>query len=202
MICTAEAELAAVDKAEALRAKARGEADKTKITVEAEKVRAAAAEIRYAVKATGNKALNEASNILSDQQISMKIKLHLIENLEQIIRESVKPIQNIDGINIIQVDGLNSGGGVASSAEASNTNSGNLADQVVNSALRYRVQAPLLDSLLEEVGIDGSNINALTNVLKDNIEKVSPSKKIESNNSQQANKNQLTKDTKRKKINK
>lgn len=203
----AEAEkLAAVDKAEALREKARGEADKTKITAEAdaeaEKVRAAAAEIRYAVEATGNKALNEASNILSDQQISMKIKLQLIENLEQIIRESVKPMQNIDGIKIIQVDGLNAGGGVASSAEVANTNSGNLADQVVNSALRYRAQAPLLDSLLEEVGIEGGNINALTNVLKDNIDKVHPSKKIESNKSQQANKNQLTKDTKRKKINK
>lgn len=203
----AEAEkLAAVDKAEALRERARGEADKTKITAEAdaeaEKVRAAAAEIRYAVEATGNKALNEASNILSDQQISMKIKLQLIENLEQIIRESVKPMQNIDGIKIIQVDGLNAGGGVASSAEVANTNSGNLADQVVNSALRYRAQAPLLDSLLEEVGIEGGNINALTNVLKDNIDKVHPSKKIESNKSQQANKNQLTKDTKSKKINK
>lgn len=41
---------------------------------------------------------------------------------------------------------------------------GNLADQVVNSALRYRAQAPLLDSLMREVGIDGSNINGLTNV--------------------------------------
>lgn len=111
-------------------------------------------------------------------------------------------MQNIDGIKIIQVDGLNAGGGVASSAEVANTNSGNLADQVVNSALRYRAQAPLLDSLLEEVGIEGGNINALTNVLKDNIDKVHPSKKIESNKSQQANKNQLTKDTKRKKINK
>ena len=31
-------------------------------------------------------------------------------------------------------------------------------DEVINSALRYRVQAPLVDSLLSDIGIDGSNI--------------------------------------------
>jgi hypothetical protein len=29
---------------------------------------------------------------------------------------------------------------------------------VINSALRYRVQAPLIDSLLSDIGIDGSNL--------------------------------------------
>lgn len=180
---SAEAEkLAAIDKAEAVREKARGEADKTKITAEAEseadRVRAAAAEIRYAVEATGNKALNEAANILSEQQVAMKIKLELIANLENIIRESVKPMENIEGIKIIQVGGLNAGGGGGtSSAEGTNSNSENLADQVVNSALRYRAQAPLLDSLLQEVGIEGGNINALTNSFKDSINKVNSTTK-------------------------
>lgn len=40
--------------------------------------------------------------------------------------------------------------------------SGNLADQVVNSALRYRAQAPLVDSLLKEIGLNGSDIQGLT----------------------------------------
>ena len=31
-------------------------------------------------------------------------------------------------------------------------------DEVINSALRYRVQAPLVDSLLADIGIDGSHI--------------------------------------------
>lgn len=168
----AEAEkMAAVDQAEALREEARGQADKTKITAEAEaeaeKVRAAAAEISYAVESTGQKALNEAANILSDQQISMKVKLQLIENLEQIIRESVKPLENIDGIKIIQVDGLNAGG--SASLETASTNGGNLTDQIVNSALRYRAQAPLLDSLLKDVGIDGGDINGLSDVLKEGL---------------------------------
>jgi hypothetical protein len=29
---------------------------------------------------------------------------------------------------------------------------------VINSALRYRVQAPLIDSLLADIGIDGANL--------------------------------------------
>lgn len=93
----------------------------------------------------------------------MKVKLQLIENLEQIIRESVKPMENIDGIKIIQVDGLPGGQGVGAAAAAGE--SANLSDQIVNSAPRYRGQAPLLDSLLQEVGLNGSDINALTNVL-------------------------------------
>lgn len=168
---TAEADkLAAVDKAEALREDARGVADKTKIIAEAEaeaeKVKAAAAEISYAVEATGTKSLNEAANILSDEQISMKVKLQLIENLERIIRESVKPMESIEGIKIIQVDGLNTGGATGGNAAVADSSNANLADNVVNSALRYRAQAPLLDSLLKEVGIEGGDINGLTTALQ------------------------------------
>jgi uncharacterized membrane protein YqiK len=167
----AEAEkLAAKDVAEAHREKARGEADKLRITADAEaaaeKVAAEAAEIRYAVDAEGKKALNEAANLLSVEQVAMTIKIKLIENLESIIRESVKPMESIDGIKIVHVEGLNAGVAANNNGEstAMATNGGNLADQVVNSALRYRAQAPLLDSLMREVGIDGSDINGLTNI--------------------------------------
>ncbi len=168
---SAEADkLAAVDKAEALREDAKGVADQTKIIAEAEaeaeKVRAAAAEISYAVEATGTKSLNEAANILSDEQVSMKVKLQLIENLDRIIRESVKPMESIEGIKIIQVDGLNTTGTPTGTATVTDSANGNLADNVVNSALRYRAQAPLLDSLLKEIGIAGGDINGLTEVLK------------------------------------
>ena len=36
--------------------------------------------------------------------------------------------------------------------------SGSPTDEVINSALRYRVQAPLIDSLLADIGIDGANL--------------------------------------------
>jgi hypothetical protein len=35
---------------------------------------------------------------------------------------------------------------------------GSPTDEVINSALRYRVQAPMIDSLLADIGIDGANI--------------------------------------------
>ena len=39
-------------------------------------------------------------------------------------------------------------------------------DEVINSALRYRVQAPMIDSLLADIGIDGANL-AKSSVLRD-----------------------------------
>ena len=45
--------------------------------------------------------------------------------------------------------------------------SSNLADQMTNSALRYRAQAPLVDSLMNELGIKGGDINGFTSSLSD-----------------------------------
>ena len=39
--------------------------------------------------------------------------------------------------------------------------SGDFADGVVNSALRFRAQAPLVDQLLREIGIEGGDIQRL-----------------------------------------
>jgi len=164
----AEAEKqAAEDKAEALRTEAEAEADQQRLmargAADAEVMKADAAERRYSVDAAGKLALNEAQNQLSAEQIAMQVRLALLEQLPAIIRESVKPMEQIDGIKIIQVDGLTGGGnhGGTSEGEAS----GNLADQVVGSALRYRAQAPMLDSLLQEIGMQGGDITELSNLL-------------------------------------
>jgi uncharacterized membrane protein YqiK len=143
--------ISANNKGQAIRELAEAEAH-------AEKTRAAANEVRYAVDAAGQTALNEAANLLSDQQITMKTKLALIDNLESIIRESVKPMENIDGIKIVQVSGLN---GASTQATSSQPATEGLADQMVNSALKYRAQAPLLDALMGEVGLKGGDINGL-----------------------------------------
>jgi len=99
----------------------------------------------------------------------MQVRLALIKYLPEIIRESVKPMENIDDIKILQVNGL--GGNTMVTAQSEN-DSGQVAlsDQVVNSALRYRSQAPLIDSLMNELGIQGGDINGLTQSLKKNIE--------------------------------
>ena len=38
---------------------------------------------------------------------------------------------------------------------------------MINSALRYRVQAPLVDSLLADMGIDGSNLSKMGGLIRD-----------------------------------
>ncbi|CAK8714478.1 Band 7 domain-containing protein [Candidatus Electrothrix laxa] len=162
---------AATDKAEAVRTIASAEAERERIRAkgeaEAEILKAEAAEKRYMVDASGERALNEARNLLSPEQIEMQIKQTLIENLPEIVRESVKPMEQIEGIKIIQIDGLNSGNGSrGNSGVAGEGGAGSLADQMVNSALRYRGQAPLVDSLLSEIGLKGGDINGLQGLNK------------------------------------
>ncbi|MBT9539554.1 flotillin family protein [Thiobacillus sp.] len=105
----------------------------------------------YEVEAEGKRKLNDAVNVLSPEQIAMNVKIELIRALPAIIAASVKPMERIEGIKIIQVDGLNRTGGGGHAAES--TTNGNLAEQAVSAALAYRAQQPLIDSLLNEVGI-------------------------------------------------
>lgn len=140
---------AATDRAEALRVTAEGEASAAKLT--AEGVRA-----RFEVDAAGQRALNEAANILSSDQVSMQTKIALLRALPDIIRESAKPMEAIDSIKIVQVEGLGGGGSGGSGTAASGD--GNLADAAMTAALRYRAQAPMIDNLLRELGLDGKAI--------------------------------------------
>lgn len=145
--------IAAEDKAEAYRLKAQGEAD-------AIKIKAAADEEKYRVDSEGERSLNEAANALSAEQIAMRVQLELMEKLPSIIAQSVKPMENIDSIKILQVDGMNIAGGEVG---ANVTEGGSLPDQLVNSALKYKAQAPLLDNLLGELGIsDVTDLSSLT----------------------------------------
>lgn len=165
----AEAEkISAMDQAEAVKTIANADADKVRIKAQAEAdadmLKTEASEKRYAVDAEGQRALNEAGNTLSDQQIAMQVRMALIKHLPEIIKESVKPMENIDGIKILQVDGLANASGI-SSGENGGENAANLSDQLVNSALRYRGQAPLIDSLMAELGIRPGDINGLTSGL-------------------------------------
>ena len=43
----------------------------------------------------------------------------------------------------------------------------NVTDEVIDSALRYRVQAPMIDSLMKEIGIEGGSLGRMTEVLRD-----------------------------------
>lgn len=147
----AQAEKAAsADRGAAIRAQAEADA-------EAEKIRALAVRVRAEIEAEATRLMNEAQNVLSPEARASALRLKLVEKAEAIIRESVRPMERIEGIKILQVDGLGGGG-----ARANGDGGGaGIADSVVNSALRFRAQAPIVDQLLREIGLDTSDINRL-----------------------------------------
>jgi uncharacterized membrane protein YqiK len=145
---------------------------------EKEKLASMAAKIRYEIEAAGKKALNEAENLRSDASRRSALRLKLAEKIEGIIREWVRPIQNIDSIKVIDVNGLpgfsqggdsGKGGSANGNGDSSSHDSkkGSLADNVVNSALRYRAQQPFLDSLLKEIGMSPGEASNIRNILGD-----------------------------------
>ena len=150
----AEAEkAAAANRAEAARLEAEGEA-------EAEKLRAEAARVRFEVEAAGQRAINEAANLLSSDQISLQTKMALLKVLPELVRESAKPLEAIDSIKIVQVDGLTRSSGSAGEGGAAPAN-GNLASGALTAALSYRAQAPIIDGLMKELGLDGGSLEGL-----------------------------------------
>ena len=136
--------LASVD-----RLMAQKDADTLKIAAEAEKVTAA-------VAAEAQRLKNEAENILSNDARTGLLRMKIIERLEGIVRESVKPMENIEGIKILHVDGLGGGG----DGHRSPT------DEVIESALRYRAQAPLIDELMKDIGVSGSNVSGMGDIFR------------------------------------
>ncbi|EOP4102049.1 flotillin domain-containing protein, partial [Escherichia coli] len=115
-------------------------------------------------EAEAQRALNDAINVLSDEQTSLRFRLALLDALPAVIEKSTEPMKSIDGIKIIQVDGLN-GGVTRGKTATTDISGGNLAEQAVTAALAYRTQAPLIDSLLKEVGLSGEGLTALTRPL-------------------------------------
>lgn len=137
--------IAAVDKLLAQK-----DADTAKIAAEADKISAA-------VAAEGQRLRNEAENILSEDARSAQIRSKLIDRLEGIVRESVKPMENIEGIKILHVDGLGNGAGGGHRSPT---------DEVIESALRYRAQAPLIDEMMKEIGVENPGVARMGDIFR------------------------------------
>ena len=153
---------------------AKAEKEASQDREQAEKFASLAAKLRYEVDAAGKQMLNEAENMRSDASRRSALRMQLASNLESIIREAVKPMQNIDTIKIMEVNGLpgfsdgqpSSGGNGGSGGVPDEPKSGSsLADNVVNSALRYRAQMPFVDNLLQEIGMSPGEISNMSNIL-------------------------------------
>ena len=114
--------------------------------------------VRAEIEAEALQMMNAAHNMLTPEARMSALRMKLVEKAEGIIRESVKPMERIEGIKILHVDGL---GGSNANGHDGGSGGGNFADGVVNSALRFRAQAPLVDQLLREIGIEGGDIQRL-----------------------------------------
>ncbi len=116
--------------------------------------------MRAAVEAEAQRLLNEAENVLTDQARYSLFRRKLLDRIEGIVRESVKPMEKIEGIRILHVDGLNGGNGGNGSGRSAT-------DEVIDSALRYRVQAPLIDSLLADIGVEGGSLAKMPGLIRE-----------------------------------
>src|SRR4029079_16568148 len=115
-----------------------------------------AAPDRCEADAAAARARNEPENLLSEAARAGRLREKLLERIEGIVRESVRPLEKIEGIKILHVDGVNGG-----------PSGRNVTDEVIDSALRYRVQAPMIDTLMKEIGIEGGSLGRMTEVLRD-----------------------------------
>jgi len=159
IVVAAEAEkTASRDKAEALRVEATGERD-------AAVLRAAGTVAEGAAAAEALSKKNQAQNELSPAVIAQQVRLAVLAALPAIVEQSVKPLMNIESIRIAEIGGLGTGGPVDGQAmNGPAPGGGGLADQVVASALRYRTAAPMVDSLLREVGLgNGGDLAQMLN---------------------------------------
>jgi len=151
IVQTAEAEnTASTSRGLAIRAQAEAEAD-------ADKIRSIAQKIRAEVEAEALSLMNHAHNTLSTEARASALRMRLVEKAEAIIRESVRPMERIEGIKIMHVDGLGGSGGHGGEVNGQ----AGFADGIVNSALRFRAQAPIVDQLLKEIGLEGGDIQRL-----------------------------------------
>jgi uncharacterized membrane protein YqiK len=95
---------ASADRGAAVRAQAEADAD-------ADKIRSRwRSRVRAEIEAEALRLMNEAHNMLSPEARMSALRMRLVEKAEAIIRESVRPMERIEGIKILHVDGLGGGG--------------------------------------------------------------------------------------------
>ena len=75
-------------------------------------------------------------------------------------------LRSSKSMGLTNVGGNNGGGAGQGTGSSSGSN---LAEEVVSSALRYRAQQPLVDSLLEQIGLRGGDMNGMTAPLVESL---------------------------------
>ena len=155
----AEAErVAAEDQAEATLTAARARAEAVKVEADADAA-------RYTVEAEGQRGINEARNVLDNRIIALELKKALIEVLPEVMEAAMKPVEKIKDIRVIDMGGGLNGAlpGLPANGNGGNGKApvaglpgggGTLPDNIVQALMNYRMQAPLVDELLDELGFE------------------------------------------------
>ena len=149
---------------------ARAEKEAAQEREQAEKHTSLASKLRYEIDAAGNLMLNEAENVRSDESRQSDLRMELARNLDSIIREAVKPMENIDDIKIYELNGMpgfNSNSANSDFVGPVSNDGGGLPENIVNAAMRYRAQVPFIDNLLDEIGMSPKEISNIKNLLGD-----------------------------------
>lgn len=155
VIVAADAERkAAEDRAQALRTQAQAEADRVRIVAEADAK-------RLTVEAAGLQAINEAKNLLGEGIMSFEVRKELVGKLEAIIAAAMKPAEKIDSIRMLHINGGLPGAGVGGAAGIGAATTGGeagggagLPNQLVNALLQYRMQVPMVEKMIAELGLN------------------------------------------------
>jgi len=139
---------AAIDNAEAIRTTTAAEADRITKLAEANKATALA-------EAEGLNEKNKAENGLSAEAMALRQRLATIERLPEIITATVKPLEKIESIRILDAGGIAGGGSTGEGTAPGGV------DGIVNAALKYSTHKPLLEQVLGDLSL-GKNLSELT----------------------------------------
>jgi uncharacterized membrane protein YqiK len=171
MVAAETEKKAALDRAEASLTEAKAQAERIRIVAEADQK-------RLEVEAYGEKTINEAKNLLHSDIMAFELRKIIASVAPQIIEASVKPIEKIDSIKIISTNGFQIPGNAScSNGVGASSGSGNsIPGQLVDSLLSYRMQSPLVDQMLKEIGLDASSSAGLVRSLNDAMKDTGESK--------------------------
>ncbi|MGI9334072.1 MAG: flotillin domain-containing protein, partial [Gammaproteobacteria bacterium] len=116
---------------------------------EASNLRTEAMKAQMLAESEGRSAIIEAENNLANEVIRMKLDMHKLDRLPELVGQMMKPVEKIDSIRINQVSGFGNTGGNGAGAPDKP-----LVNQAVDSILGMALQLPALKRLGEEIGIN------------------------------------------------
>lgn len=154
---------------ESIIIKAKGESEGIMAVAEAK-------EKEYKIDAAGKKSLLEAENSISDHILMNRAQMALIAVLPEVMREMVKPMENIDSIKIVDAKGIAGGSGIE--GEGSVGGERNFPNDILNATLKHKAFNPMLEGLIGDLNM-GINLNSSDiNEVAKSFSPVSSSKKV------------------------